>query len=204
MSEHTDVSELLPHEIRICDAFLRGGGGMTPGQAYCTEFTTSSVSRIRAFFEREHIKDYILSQKQLIAEMCVVDLSRVIQELASIAFVNLKDIDVLNNIDTQGRMKARIMEELPDYQAAAVQSIKIKGVNGSPNAWVTEIKLHDKNKALEMLMRYMGAFEEDNRQLVSDPIKNILEHVAQRGLPTPPATLPAVVAEGVVDWDAVS
>lgn len=79
-----------------------------------------------------------------------VNADRVVMELAKIAFVNAAD--VINAED------ATLKEDAADEDLAAVQSVKVKtfGEDGVER----EIKLADKIKALELLGRHLGMFND--------------------------------------------
>lgn len=79
-----------------------------------------------------------------------VNADRVVMELAKIAFVNAADV-----IDAED---ATLKEDAADEDLAAVQSVKVKtfGEDGVER----EIKLADKIKALELLGRHLGMFND--------------------------------------------
>ena len=75
---------------------------------------------------------------------------RVLAELSAIAFAKATDyVEVADN----GSVKIKPTAELTDEQKKAIASIK-EGANG------IEIKLTDKTKALEMLSRHLGLFND--------------------------------------------
>lgn len=75
---------------------------------------------------------------------------RVLAELSAIAFAKATDYV---EIDDDGLVKIKPTAELTDEQKKAIASIK-EGANG------IEIKLTDKTKALEMLSRHLGLFND--------------------------------------------
>lgn len=75
---------------------------------------------------------------------------RVLAELSAIAFAKATDYI---EIDDDGVVKIKATAGLTDEQKSAIASIK-KGING------IEIKLVDKTKALEMLSRHLGLFND--------------------------------------------
>lgn len=79
-----------------------------------------------------------------------VNADRVVMELAKIAFVNAADV-----IDAED---ATLKEDATAEDLAAVQSVKVKsfGEDGVER----EIKLADKIKALELLGRHLGMFND--------------------------------------------
>ena len=75
---------------------------------------------------------------------------RVLAELSAIAFAKATDYV---EVDEDGFVKIKPTAGLTDEQKSAIASIK-KGING------IEIKLVDKTKALEMLSRHLGLFND--------------------------------------------
>ena len=75
---------------------------------------------------------------------------RVLAELSAIAFAKATDYV---EVDDDGSVKIKPTAELTDEQKKAIASIK-EGANG------IEIKLTDKAKALEMLSRHLGLFND--------------------------------------------
>lgn len=75
---------------------------------------------------------------------------RVLAELSAIAFAKATDYV---EVDDNGIVRIKPTAELTDEQKKAIASIK-EGANG------IEIKLTDKTKALEMLSRHLGLFND--------------------------------------------
>ena len=75
---------------------------------------------------------------------------RVLAELSAIAFAKATDYV---EVDDDGSAKIKPTAELTEEQKKAIASIK-EGANG------IEIKLTDKTKALEMLSRHLGLFND--------------------------------------------
>ena len=80
-----------------------------------------------------------------------VNQDRVVLELAKIAFVNAADV-----IDSDD---AAIKEGATTDDTAAIQSVKVKVIPGKQGV-EREIKLHDKLKALELLGRHLGMWDD--------------------------------------------
>jgi len=69
---------------------------------------------------------------------------RIIEEIAKIAFVNI------NNFYTDGVLN---LNNLDDNDMAAISELEIKQTD---NGDVYKVKLHDKSKALNVLLNYLG------------------------------------------------
>lgn len=93
---------------------------------------------------------------------------RVLEELAAIAFANGADFATVNQ---NGIVRITPTSELPDEKRKAIASIK-EGQYG------TEVKLHDKVKALELLAKYLGMFDSKNGGSEA-PENNIFEVIDQ-------------------------
>ena len=84
---------------------------------------------------------------------------RVLEELAAIAFANGTDFATINR---NGLVRLVPTDDLPEDKKKAVASIK-EGQYG------TEVKLHDKVKALELLGKHLGIFADKVKAEVSGP-----------------------------------
>lgn len=93
---------------------------------------------------------------------------RVLEELAAIAFANGTDFATINR---NGLVRLIPTDDLPEDKKKAVASIK-EGQYG------TEVKLHDKVKALELLGRHLGVFDSGNGP-GSEQENNIFEVIDQ-------------------------
>lgn len=82
-----------------------------------------------------------------------VTADRVIAELAKIAFANIGDIMDLNTGEVQEDAKA--------VDTSAIASVKIRSTAHSTE---TEIRMADRNKALELLGKHLGMFEKDGNE----------------------------------------
>lgn len=87
---------------------------------------------------------------------------RVLSELASIAFANGSDFATIN---ANGLINIKATSQVPKEKLPAIAGIKY-----SANGLGVEIKLHDKVRALEMLGRHLGLFE--NHGATADPEEN--------------------------------
>lgn len=93
---------------------------------------------------------------------------RVLEELAAIAFANGTDFATITH---NGLVRLTPTSELPDEKRKAIASIK-EGQYG------TEVKVHDKVKALELLAKHLGMFDSKNGGSEA-PENNIFEVIDQ-------------------------
>lgn len=103
-----------------------------------------------------------------------VNAERVIQELAKIAFVNAAEV-----IDPK---TATVKEDALPEDTAAIQSVKVKtfGEDGLER----EIKMADKIKALELLGKHLGMFQNNVSVTLgtSDKLDDIMSQIGGEGL----------------------
>lgn len=95
------------------------------------------------------VADYISRRMEERQKRTEVTQDMVVQELAAIAFAKATDYAEVSG----GYVAVRPTTELSDRQISAIAGIK-EGANG------IEIKLNDKEKALELLGRHLGMFRD--------------------------------------------
>lgn len=92
-----------------------------------------------------------------------INQDRVVLELARIAFVNPKDL-----IDP---FDASIRSGATDDDLACIQSIKVKTMEGEKGSSIErEVKLNDKMKALELLGKHLGMWNDKIDVNVAVPV----------------------------------
>ena len=103
-----------------------------------------------------------------------VNAERVVQELAKIAFVNATEV-----IDPK---TATVKEDALPEDTAAIQSVKVKtfGEDGLER----DIKMADKIKALELLGKHLGMFQNNVNVTLgtSDKLDDIMSQIGGEGL----------------------
>ena len=83
---------------------------------------------------------------------------KILEELSKIAFANAADfVEVSLSEDGEMQIKAKKTKGLSRNKSAAIAYAK-EGAKG------VEIKLYDKMKALEMIGKYLGMFENEDSQ----------------------------------------
>ena len=129
------------------------------------------------------VQDAIEAAKDARSERTGIDADRTLLEVARLAFS-----DIRKAFTPDGRL--RPIEALDDDTAAAVQSVKVVTRQGSDVdsdgnrviEYVHEIRLADKNSAVDKAMRHVGGYAEDNRQKspVSELSRDLQKAIAER------------------------
>lgn len=102
---------------------------------------------------KPNIRTYIDQKMADRSRRTGISQDRVLQELARIAFVQIPDV-----IDVE---TARVNESASPDDLAVIQGIKIKESWGDKGSSVErEVKIADKGKALEMIGRHLGMFND--------------------------------------------
>ena len=82
-----------------------------------------------------------------------INQDRVVQELAKIAFVNIRDV-----VDTED---ATVLDTATDEDTACIESVRVKVFPTKDGEGIErEIKLSSKMKALELLGKHLGMFSD--------------------------------------------
>lgn len=125
---------------------------------YASKRATEQAARLLSIPE---IRNEVNRRKAEVCEGLRISAERVLWEMAALGFSNI--FDYVEVSDGELRLK-----EMPSEIQGAVSSIKVTK-NG------TEIKLHDKLKALEFLAKYTGLTDKKNCSPVEN---NLLEALA--------------------------
>lgn len=118
------------------------------------------------------VSEYISERMEERQKRTEVTQDRVVQELAAIAFARATDYAKVEG----GYVTIRPTAELTEEQVRAIAGIK-EGANG------IEIKLNDKEKALELLGRHLGMWNDKlnlNVPAIDDSIKEMEEYFEQQ------------------------
>lgn len=124
---------------------------------------------------RPHIQKELSKELARRRERTMISADRVLREIACVAFADLESIfcPTTGNLQRPAEMK--------EEDRRAISSIKVVTKNGKQNdsvEFVHEIKLYDKLKALEMLMKHLGLFEPTKIDLKTD--SNIIVDLVMR------------------------
>lgn len=114
------------------------------------------IDASNGMFDRPMVCAAINERVNSIARDSELDLSRIVKELSAIAFARLSDYIIW---DAYGRPTFDVERCTPE-QMSAVKSIKHTfNAIGAENF---EVILHDKIKALDLLTKILGGFNDDN------------------------------------------
>lgn len=114
------------------------------------ETAASAAARL---LRNVNVQEYIDKRMKDREKRTEVTQDRVVQELASIAFAKVTDYVGIRSNGTTSIVVIKSTDDLTDDQVRAIAGIK-EGTNG------IEIKLNDKEKALELLGRHLGMFRD--------------------------------------------
>lgn len=170
---------------RFCDEYLID---LNATRAYkvaypnCKKDETANAASSR-MLRNVMVQNYISKKQKEREQRTEITQDRVIEELARIAFFNIKDI-----YNEKGQLKS--INELDDSTARAISSIKVLqkagamkievNMNGKDNEvpishideQTVEIKTNDKKGALELLGRHLGMFNDKIKVESETTIKN--------------------------------
>ena len=159
------MAKLTAKQQRFCDEYLID---LNATQAAIragykrSDYTDTNANKL---LENTRIAETIEKAMAERSKRTGINLDRVIQELARIAFVNASDV-----IDPED---ASVRPDATEDDLACIQSVKVKTMDGEKGSSIErEVKLNDKMKALELLGKHLGMFK-DKIELESDMELNI-------------------------------
>jgi|LGVF01.2.fsa_nt_gb phage terminase small subunit len=119
---------------------------------------SNARSQASRMLTNANIKKFLNKKTDKVAEKLDITADRVLEELAHIAFFDIR------NIFDGSSLKE--IDKLDDKTARALSSVKsrIEKLDGENFAEVVEVKSNDKLKALDMLSKHLGLYERDNTQ----------------------------------------
>lgn len=122
------------------------------------------------------VAEYISERMEERQKRTEVTQDRVVQELAAIAFARATDYVTIQVNGPAAIVAVKSTEDLSEEQVRAIAGIK-EGANG------VEIKLNDKEKALELLGRHLGMWNDKlnlNVPAIDDSIKEMEDYFEQQ------------------------
>lgn len=154
-----------------------------PGRCYLHMNPTASKkgaeARASEWLNHWYTQEYLATKTEQVSEQADITQERVLREIGRIGFFDARKL-----LDGEGRPIP--IHDLDDDTAAAIAGLKVRTVfdegKDGQMATITEYKLADKNTSLEKLMRYLGAYEKDNKQkgMLSELPRETLQLIADR------------------------
>lgn len=161
------VAKLTEKQKRFVDEYLVDLNATAAAKrAGYSEKTAYSMGQ--RLLKKVEIQAAIQKRQATLRGKLEITQERVLEELAAIAFANGTDFATINR---NGLVRLTPTSELPEEKKKAVASIK-EGQYG------TEIKLHDKVRALELLGKHLGVF--DNGAAATDREENNIFEVIEQ------------------------
>lgn len=137
---------------------------------------SSADAAARKLLGNTRIQKYISERMEERQKRTEVTQDRVVEELAAIAFSKATDYVEIRSNGVAGMVIIKPTSELSDTQVRAIAGIK-EGANG------IEIKLNDKEKALELLGRHLGMWNDKldiKTPAIDDSIKEMEAYFEQQ------------------------
>ena len=149
-------------------------------QEYLVDLNATAAAR-RAGYKDPNIGRQLITKNNVSEEIAKrqvkleITQERVLQELAAIAFANGSDFVT---VTATGLLDVKPTSKVPKEKLPAIAGIKYTQVGS------VEIKLHDKVKALELLGKHLGVFDEkrDTDKAEENNIFEVIEQSTKEGL----------------------
>jgi phage terminase small subunit len=160
--EKNTMNRLTQKQETFCLAYVETGNA---SEAYRRAYSTKNMKPATVNDEASkvlrspHVSHRVQELKKAVQERTEITIDAIVKELAAVGFIDVKQI-----YHDNGTLKQP--QELEADTAKAIQEITVKRTV-SEHGEITETvkyKLHNKLQALDMLMRYLGGYEKDNRQ----------------------------------------
>lgn len=147
--------EAQKREIFILDYLTNGLDG--PKAA---EKAGYAPRALKTLLDHPEVRLRLSQYLERVGKYTPISIGETLSELARIGYSDIRKI-----FNADGTLKN--ISELDDFTASSVSSIEVNDeldVQGSIVGRKTKVKMHDKNKALDTLMKYLGLYEKDNKQ----------------------------------------
>jgi phage terminase small subunit len=174
-------------DLNATQAAIRAG--YSPKRADATGYNLLRKAEIQAA---------IHEGRQKIQNSTQVTVRRVVSELAISAFADPAELFT----DT-GELLS--IHDMPEHVRRSISSIEIDS-SGVATAKVSKVKLNDKLRALDCLMKHLGGYMEDNRQrglAVAGTVAALMEAIDGRSTPLVQAHVGRIIDVTPQDRDTV-
>lgn len=140
--------------------------GKTQTEAYGGAYSLGGIaqrhhaSKASAFFRKPKIQALVDQLSKASARRCRITTDRITRELGAVAFASLPD---LVELGPDGTLRLKALESLTEDQRRACKKLKLRTTtyendSGTRTVQETEVELHGKLAALELLGRNLGMF----------------------------------------------
>jgi len=167
------VADLTPKQARFVDEYLIDLNGTQAAirAGYSADTAQEQASRL---LSNVMVAEAVAERQKGIQVSTHVTQERVIREIARIAL-----FDPRKMFDDDGRPLH--VSQLDEDTAAAIAGLEVvaKGNADMGFGEVLKYKVADKNAALEKLCRFLGLYEQDNKQK-TDPLSELLKAIGSR------------------------
>lgn len=153
------TSKLTDKQIFFCQEYLKDFNATQAAiRAGYSEDTARSIGNEN--LTKPNIQKLLSELKGDITQRNEITIDELIGELKCLAFYNPKDF-----YDEDGNLKP--ISDLPDDVAKAISAFDVevyRDKKGNELSITKKIKTIDRLQGIEKLMRYLGAYEKDNKQ----------------------------------------
>ena len=161
------MAELTERQKRFCEEYVIDLNGTQAAIRAGYSESGASVEGTR-LLANANVKSLIDKLKAEKTSANKTTAQRVIDELSSIAFSDMKDLMSVDN----AIMDLRQMDEGVSRTISSLEVDEMR-VEGMTIGQTKKVKLWDKMRALDMLGKHFGIFEKDNSQKNKDIVINI-------------------------------
>lgn len=160
---------LTNKQKRFCEEYIKDFNATAAyiRAGYSVRKRSTASKNAPKLLKKSGIRERISSLQEKVTESCVMQKERVIQELARVAFYDLREIikyDPVNKVHYVDDIS-----DLPPDTTAAIRRVKASWITVEvepgrrESRQVFSLELHDKLKALELAGKHLGLFEQDDK-----------------------------------------
>ena len=161
------MRRLTLKQEKFCQEYVKNGGNASAAYraAYNAEKMKPETINNRAFdlLKDGKITARVEDLQKAAQKRNEISIDRIVKEIAAAAF-----FDPIEAFEEDGRVKP--LSQIAEMARRAIVGIERREVMGEISEETIKVKLADKLKALDMLMRHLGGYERDNRQKQNEVI----------------------------------
>lgn len=158
------VIDFTGPQLRFCEEYLKC---WNPDEAYKKVYGKENLIAAKELLRKSYIKKYITERKKELAEDYGLDTTRVLGEIASVAFSDLMDIvEYVADGNAGDHLKVKNKEDLTTAQRKAVKKITVERIPSKYGTRTrTSVEMHDKIRALESLNKKLDIVKDVKQQV---------------------------------------